>query len=469
LEALGIPLTRPVLGDDIDAALISARCFFELGRVDDSIAILEHTCARKDAPASAHYNLGTALHDVGEPDESRRAYEKAVEIDGTYYQAYDMLSLLALERSDFAGATVLAARAHGLRPYDEQSLVRYAGCLVESHRTDEALHLLVPATARYPGNVDLMRCLGKACAMTGQVVAAEKAFRRALDLQPGNPLTLHQYGMSLLLARNFERAIQVFEAAQAAGYPEAADIRGRVEACAEDAERVQPALVATGTEHASVGPEAVADVEHSATTMSHRLVPHPAFEIPLDDASIHAYAEDDGTTEVEKFVDASVVAAVREQMPAGASVRVMPASVGRGAEGYGLALEIIGLVANVGGAIATTVAAARLVRAVYVSLCQKLTRRPLISLGTAQLLAAADLAERISIDQFRVVGAGDLDSHSPDSSYTGADYFWVALEHGPTLYLYAVDAFGRVRLMGELAAHDAWTSPMDPRIEDGGC
>ena len=88
------------------------------------------------------------------------------------------------------------------------------------------------------------------------------------------------------------------------------------------------------------------------------------------------------------------------------------------------------------------------------AICRRFKSRPLISIGTARLLAAADLASRISTDDFYILGSGDLASEPPDLSYTGADYFWVAFVSGEKIYVYSVDAYGRVTLFGELKNHD---------------
>jgi hypothetical protein len=124
--------------------------------------------------------------------------------------------------------------------------------------------------------------------------------------------------------------------------------------------------------------------------------------------------------------------------------------VGRGASGYGVAFEIANIVATFGGAIATMAGGIQLTRRIYKKLRELLGRPPMISLGTAVYLAAADLAERFPNGDFRVHGFGDTNGRQSDSSYTGFDCFYVIFERDAELFFYAVDARGEVKYLSDM-------------------
>src|SRR4051812_14168761 len=95
-----------------------------------------------------------------------------------------------------------------------------------------------------------------------------------------------------------------------------------------------------------------------------------------------------------RFADPELIADVEGILPDGVRYEVHDADSGRGASGYALALEIVGLVADAGGAATVGVVAWRTFRRVYDAVRRRTGRRPVISLGAAQFLAAADLVDR---------------------------------------------------------------------------
>jgi hypothetical protein len=108
--------------------------------------------------------------------------------------------------------------------------------------------------------------------------------------------------------------------------------------------------------------------------------------------------------------------------------RLFSADSGRGASGPAVALEILSIVADIGGTIAFMAGTYAVVRRLYDALTKKLGRRPRISLGTATLLAAAHLSDQFDNLDFRLHGAGDTRIQPYDYAYTGNDCFYVIFE-----------------------------------------
>ena len=149
-----------------------------------------------------------------------------------------------------------------------------------------------------------------------------------------------------------------------------------------------------------------------------------------------------------EFLDSDTAEAVAEiEHETGLTLKFREADVGRGASGFGAAVEIIGAIAVAGGASAAVGQAARLVKWAYHKIASATGGRPWVSLGAAEHLAVADLIDRVG-SEARVVGSGDMSSHSPDRAFTGGDAFFVVLATESELHHYHVSAHGEVFYIG---------------------
>ena len=132
---------------------------------------------------------------------------------------------------------------------------------------------------------------------------------------------------------------------------------------------------------------------------------------------------------------------------AGRSLEFRGVDAGRGASYLGIAVEVLEPIATVGGASAAVIEAARFVKWAYHKIAKRTGRRPMISLGAAEYLAMADLIDRVGSTP-RVLGSGDMSSHSPDRGFTGGDAFFVVLATESELHHYHVSAYGEVFFIG---------------------
>lgn len=180
-----------------------------------------------------------------------------------------------------------------------------------------------------------------------------------------------------------------------------------------------------------------------------------AFELPITVEGVDFLEADESACNAGRELPLSAVsedlrAVVMNALPEEAHARFYDADSGRGASGYAVALEVAGYVADVFGAGTATWLGAQGVRRLYERIAGRLGRRPLISLGTAVFLAAADLSEKVGAVDFRLHGRGDARTGAPDASFSGEDHFFVIFERDRTLHSYLVDARGRVHYQGTL-------------------
>ena len=185
---------------------------------------------------------------------------------------------------------------------------------------------------------------------------------------------------------------------------------------------------------------------------------------------IGALPEDsDGETELRDCLDPPEAEALAHiEQHADRSLALHEADAGRGAAHSGIAVEIVESVAILGGATAAVREAARLVVWAYHKTAVITDRRPMVSLGTAEYLALADLCARVDATP-RVCTSGDMNSNSPDRSFTGGDAFYVVLaaEADPRLHHYHITGYGEVIYVGEsppIRGH--WEAPPPYQPQD---
>jgi 3-oxoacyl-[acyl-carrier-protein] synthase III len=179
-----------------------------------------------------------------------------------------------------------------------------------------------------------------------------------------------------------------------------------------------------------------------------------AFELPVAEEAVLQHLEEEAIDEaridevIPKALDPALTAALAQEL-AGTEYGLFAADSGRGASGYAVALEVLSIVANFGGATATIAGGIALTSRLYRWLQQRLSQRVKVSLGAACFLAAAHLADRLGQVEFRLHGAGDTRNRPHDFAYTGNDCFYVIFERRLDLFFYAVDAYGDVTPLGE--------------------
>lgn len=190
-----------------------------------------------------------------------------------------------------------------------------------------------------------------------------------------------------------------------------------------------------------------------------RMRREPLFVVELSGAAIEALNGDDAADlDLRASLEGATARAV-EEMEAHLErpLRIRESEIGRGAMGLGGALEVVGGIADIGGAGAIVVATAKAVRWCYRKLASRTGVRPLISLGAAEHLALADLVDRVDGEP-SVFGSGDMCSESEDRAFTGGDAFFVVLATDTELHHYHVTAYGELHYVG--------ASPLVPHFMD---
>jgi tetratricopeptide (TPR) repeat protein len=178
----------------------------------------------------------------GDARRSRALFEDLLRRFPECHEALYMHGMLNAELGDLPDAEARLRRALELDAGNPEYLFRLGSVLLARGRAEEAVEVLLQAEKEADESVALLTTLGGACVQAVRLPEAERAFRRALELEPGNA----EAGMGLLSAilggRRLDQAIDLARSL-AAKHPGRADIQSRVAQALERANRVEEARV----------------------------------------------------------------------------------------------------------------------------------------------------------------------------------------------------------------------------------
>ncbi len=222
---------------------------FQLGRVDDGLALVQraiamapltaeyhnnlgtlwaakrqlaeaiacHHQALRLAPdfAEAHNNLGNALRQYGEPAAALLCFERALALKPAYAEAALNRGNVLRDQREFAAALVAYQQAIALNPQLPDAHNNTGTTLKQLGRWPEALQAYQAALALAPDSALIHYNLGTALYETGQLEAAKAALEFALARQTVFPEALLNLGNVAKDQGRLTDALQYFEAALA--------------------------------------------------------------------------------------------------------------------------------------------------------------------------------------------------------------------------------------------------------------
>jgi tetratricopeptide (TPR) repeat protein len=166
--------------DDAGLRASHAGALGALGRLDEALAELERAVALEPANPEAYHNRGVILEARREPEAAARAYESALRYAPDYEPSRRALARLRGSAAPGAPRTANEQLAGAIAEQAHQSALRgdYAGA---AQKLDEAERIAprFALVAHYRANVAYLR---------GDRAGAIAALRRALELDPENPL-----------------------------------------------------------------------------------------------------------------------------------------------------------------------------------------------------------------------------------------------------------------------------------------
>ncbi len=189
-------------------------------RGDMDAAIRNYRIALETDPNSLRTlaNLGGALNSKGEYDAAIDTCKSALSLNPRYAHAYNNLGVALQMKGEHESAMASFRRAIELDSGQPDAHSNLAKALSLQGKFEEAIThfreaLENPAVARDPGTAIE---LGNALFNFGRIEAAEAAYRRAIELDPGNPHAQSNLGVTLTRQGKLDEAIAHFRIAIAA-------------------------------------------------------------------------------------------------------------------------------------------------------------------------------------------------------------------------------------------------------------
>lgn len=179
------PVARMIGVSGASSALLAASIlsFHQVQVWRDTRTLFDHALRVSERNAVAHVQLGYLEARLGNRDAARWQYERAIEIDPTYYVTeYNLANLLVSDRPDLAIPHYRrAAELHPKQPRIQNNLG--LALLMSGNPTEAAKHFraAIDLDADFP---DPHNNLGFLLMSAGQNAAAEREFEAALRIDP---------------------------------------------------------------------------------------------------------------------------------------------------------------------------------------------------------------------------------------------------------------------------------------------
>jgi len=169
----------------------------------------------KDRPFSSeiltHFNLGVQLHNQREFLKAIQAYQKVIELDSTYVEAYNNLGIVYQEMGNFDRAFGAYQKSIEINPRYEKGYNNLGIILYLKGHNEEAVEAFQKALTINSNNIESHINLGVLFKKQGQLNKAIESYQKGLEINP-----LHKeihYNIALLYEQleNVELAIRHYQ------------------------------------------------------------------------------------------------------------------------------------------------------------------------------------------------------------------------------------------------------------------
>jgi Tfp pilus assembly protein PilF len=181
-----------------------------------------------------HFNLGVQFYNQREFLKAIQSYQKVIELDPTYIEAYNNLGIIYQEIGDFDRAFRAYQKSIEINPQYEKGYNNLGILFYLKGRNEEALEAFQKALAINSNNIESHINLGVLYKKQGQLNKAIESYQKALDINP-----LHReihYNIALLYEQleNIELAIGHYQQFIKLSSPSHSDLVSKVQRHLDD-------------------------------------------------------------------------------------------------------------------------------------------------------------------------------------------------------------------------------------------
>ena len=169
----------------------------------------------KDRPITSeaihHFNLGVCFYNQRETLKAIQAYQKAIELNPTYIEAYNNLGIIYQELGDFGRALETYQKATEINPQYEKAYNNLGILLLFKGRLEEATEAFQKALAINPNNVESLINLGVLFKKQGQSDKGIEFYQKAIAVNPLRGETHYNIGLLYEEMENVELAVDHYQ------------------------------------------------------------------------------------------------------------------------------------------------------------------------------------------------------------------------------------------------------------------
>jgi tetratricopeptide (TPR) repeat protein len=188
---------------------------FDKGRTKEAIEHFQKAIQIDPTFFESFNNLGLALAAEGRFDEAIKNYRKAIQVGPNEVGPLNNLGMALAGRNQFDDAIESYKKAIRINPNYTEALDNLGSALTVKGRFDEALGCFRLALAIDPNLAGAHNNLGILMAKQGQITEAIKHYRKAIDLDPNRPEFYNNLGNLLAAQGRTAQAIEQFQKALA--------------------------------------------------------------------------------------------------------------------------------------------------------------------------------------------------------------------------------------------------------------
>jgi adenylate cyclase len=174
--------------------------------------------------AEAHASAGLAHLVREEFDDAERELSKAIELKPTLFEAYYYFGRTRFHQGDMDGAAEWFERAAEVNPDDYQSrllrvqILRGEGQLEAAKAAArDAIEVVERRLEWHPDDVRALHLGAASLILTGQIDRADRWLKRALEIDPKDPIVLYNVACNYSMLGRFEQSLDALEKAIESG------------------------------------------------------------------------------------------------------------------------------------------------------------------------------------------------------------------------------------------------------------
>ncbi len=184
--------------------------FFEEGKLKEAAESYQRAIDINPDFAEAYNNLGNVYREQGLSGEAERCLKQAILIKPELVNAYCNLGSLLLKKKMFAEAIENFNKALKIKPDVANLYLDLALDLVQAGQIEAAKQIIIKGLALYPDFAELLSFLGNLHWHKNELDQAVACYQRALSLQPDYPEVLSNLAKVFLAQGNLNEAVNSY-------------------------------------------------------------------------------------------------------------------------------------------------------------------------------------------------------------------------------------------------------------------